>query len=127
MPGQSRAFAALGLDAEETARSMQENAVETTIDVLRRIGQLPAEQRAAISPQLFGNEARALGPLLTNLGLVEDTLRMVRDRANYAGSAFAEFEARNNTFQANMQRFQNVLTELQISMSDVSTQSQRRS
>jgi hypothetical protein len=41
---------------------------------------------------------------------------MVGDRANYAGSAFAEFEARNNTFQANMQRFQNVLTELQINI-----------
>jgi uncharacterized protein YukE len=114
--GQRRALQALGLDAEETARSMQENAVETTIDVLRRIGQLPAEQRAAISSQLFGNEARALGPLLTNLGLVEDTLGMVGDRANYAGSAFAEFAARNNTFQANMQRFQNVLTELQINI-----------
>jgi len=114
--GQRRAFAALGIDAEETARSMQENAVETTIDVLRRIGQLPAEQRAAISSQLFGNEARALGPLLTNLGLVEETLGMVGDRANYAGSSFREFEARNNTFQANMQRFQNVLTELQISI-----------
>jgi len=114
--GQRRAFAALGIDAEDTARSMQENAVETTIDVLRRIGQLPAEQRAAISSQLFGNEARALGPLLTNLGLVEDTLGMVGDRATYAGSAFAEFAARNNTFQANMQRFQNVLTELQINI-----------
>jgi TP901 family phage tail tape measure protein len=113
---QRSAFKELGLDAEETARSMQENAVETTIDVLRRIGQLPAEQRAAISSQLFGNEARALGPLLTNLGLVEETLGMVGDRATYAGSAFAEFEARNTTFQANMQRFQNVLTELQISI-----------
>jgi TP901 family phage tail tape measure protein len=113
---QRSALRELGLDAEDTARSMQENAVETTIDVLRRIGQLPAEQRAAISSQLFGNEARALGPLLTNLGLVEDTLGMVGDRATYAGSAFAEFAVRNNTFQANMQRFQNVLTELQINI-----------
>jgi len=113
---QRDAFQALGLDAEETARSMQENAVETTIDVLRRISQLPREQQAAISSQLFGNEARALGPLLTNLGLVEETLGMVGDEATYAGSAFREFEARNNTFQANMQRFQNVLTELQVNI-----------
>ncbi|WP_412506663.1 phage tail tape measure protein [Roseovarius sp. SYSU LYC5161] len=113
---QREAFRELGLDAEQVARQMQEDAVGTTVDVLRRISQLPKEQRAAISSQLFGNEARALGPLLTNLGLVEDTLGMVGDRANYAGSAFDEFEARNNTFQANMQRFQNVLTELQISI-----------
>lgn len=113
---QNEAFEALGLNAEDVARRMQENAVETTIDVLRRISQLPREQQAAISSQLFGNEALALGPLLTNLGLVEETLGMVGDEANYAGSAFAEFEARNNTFQANMQRLQNVLTELQISI-----------
>lgn len=113
---QRRAFQELGLDAQQVARQMQEDAVGTTVDVLQRISQLPREQQAAISSQLFGNEARALGPLLTNLGLVEETLGMVGDRANYAGSAFAEFEARNNTFQANMQRFQNLLTELQISI-----------
>jgi TP901 family phage tail tape measure protein len=113
---QREAFEQLGLDAEQVARSMQENAVETTIDVLRRIGELPREMQAAVSSQLFGNEARALGPLLTNLGLVEETLGMVGDQAQYAGSAFAEFEARNNTFQANMQRFQNVLTQLQVSI-----------
>ena len=113
---QREAFQELGLDAEAVARRMQEDAVGTTLDVLRRISQIPREQQAAISSQLFGNEARALGPLLTNLGLVEDTLGMVGDRANYAGSAFAEFEARNNTFQANMQRFQNVLTELQVTI-----------
>ncbi len=113
---QRGAFKELGLDAEVVARKMQEDAVGTTVDVLRRISQLPKEQQAALSSQLFGNEARALGPLLTNLGLVKDTLAMVGDRAKYAGSAFAEFEARNNTFQANMQRFQNVLTELQINI-----------
>ncbi|MCI5078701.1 phage tail tape measure protein [Oricola sp.] len=118
---QQEAFQQLGLDAEAVTRSMQENAVETTIDVLRRIGELPREMQAAVSSQLFGNEARALGPLLTNLGLVEDTLGMVGDRANYAGSAFAEFEARNSTFQANMQRFQNVLSELQVNIGNALT------
>lgn len=113
---QREAFAQLGLDAEAVARSMQENAVETTIDVLRRIGELPREMQAAVSSQLFGNEARALGPLLTSLALVEETLGMVGDQALYAGSAFAEFEARNTTFEANMQRFGNVLTQLQVSI-----------
>lgn len=111
---QRAALEQLGLDAEAVARSMQENAVETTIEVLRRIGELPREMQAAISSQLFGNEARALGPLLTSLSLVEETLGLVGDQALYAGSAFAEFETRNTTFEANMQRFRNVLTELQI-------------
>lgn len=113
---QREAFEQLGLDAEAVARSMQENAVETTVDVLRRIGELPREMQAAVSSQLFGNEARALGPLLTNLDLVQETLGMVADRANYAGSAFEEFERQNQTFASNMQRLRNVLTQLQISI-----------
>jgi TP901 family phage tail tape measure protein len=115
---QRSAFRALGLDAEQVARSMQENAVETTTDVLRRIAQLPAEQQAAISSQLFGNEARALGPLLTNLDLVDETLGLIADQSQYAGSAFREFMARNDTFLANMQRFKNVVTGLGIAIGD---------
>jgi len=116
--GQERAFTALGLEATDVARRMQEDAVGTTTDVLRRLAQLPAEQQAAISSQLFGNEAQALGPLLTNLDLVEETLGMVADQSQYAGSAFREFLTRNDTFLANMQRFKNVLTALAIAIGD---------
>ncbi|MFA8386856.1 MAG: phage tail tape measure protein [Pelagibaca sp.] len=115
---QRTAFSALGLEATEVARRMQEDAVGTTTDVLRRIAQLPAEQQAAISSQIFGSEARALGPLLTNLDLVDETLGMIADRSQYAGSAFKEFMARNDTFLANMQRFKNVLTALAIAVGD---------
>lgn len=111
---QRDALQALGLDAEQVARSMQENAVETTTDVLRRIAQLPAEQQAAISTDLFGSEARALGPLLTNLDLIEGTLAMVGDQSQYAGSAFAEFAAQNDTFNSHLQRFLSLLDEFKI-------------
>lgn len=111
---QRDAFEELGLDAQEVARRMQEDAVGTTIDVLQRISQLPREMQASISSQLFGNEARALGPLLTNLGLVEDTLGMVSSEANYAGSSFEEFARQNETFNSRLQRFNNLITELQV-------------
>jgi TP901 family phage tail tape measure protein len=111
---QRDALQALGLDAEQVARSMQENAVETTTDVLRRIAQLPAEHQAAISTDLFGSEARALGPLLTNLELIEGTLAMVGDQSRYAGSAFAEFAAQNDTFNSHLQRFLSLLDEFKI-------------
>ncbi|MBO6885980.1 MAG: phage tail tape measure protein [Marivita sp.] len=111
---QRDALQALGLDAEQVARSMQENAVATTTDVLRRIAQLPAEQQAAISTDLFGSEARALGPLLTNLDLIEGTLAMVGDQSRYAGSAFAEFAAQNDTFNSHLQRFLSLLDEFKI-------------
>lgn len=112
--GQSAAYAALGMDAEQVSKDMQKNAVETTVAVLEQIAKLPKEQQASISSQLFGDEARALGPLLTNLDLVRTSLGLVADEANYAGSAFKEFEARNKTFGSQLQRFNNLLTNLKI-------------
>jgi hypothetical protein len=111
---QREAFAQLGLDAEDVAKKMQEDAVGTTVDVLRRISQLPKEQQAAISSQLFGDEARALGPLMTNLDLLMKSLGLVADEAEYAGSSMNEFAAQSGTFNANLQKFQSVIKELQI-------------
>lgn len=111
---QRAAFEALGMDAEKVARQMQEDAVGTTVAVLEQISKLPKEQQAAVASQLFGDEARALGPLLTNLDLVRSSLGLVGDQAAYAGSAFREFEARNATFGSQLQRFNNLLTNLKI-------------
>ncbi len=108
----------LGLDAIEVAKRMQEDAVGTTIDVLERINALPKEMQAAISNDVFGAEARALGPLLTNLDLLRETLGLVGDESAYAGSSFAEFENRNKTFEADMQRFRNVMAELSITLGE---------
>jgi TP901 family phage tail tape measure protein len=113
---QIKAFSALGLEAGDVARRMQEDAVGTTVDVMERLAALPAETRAAMATDLFGDEARALGPLLTNLGLVRDSLGLIGDESKYAGSAFKEFAARNATFGNKMQRFRNVTSALSITI-----------
>jgi len=113
---QREAFSALGLDAIAVAKRMQEDAVATTTDVLERLAQLPKEQQAVIASQLFGNEARALGPLLTNLDLVRSSLGLIANEADYAGSSFREFENRNRTFGSTLQRFNNLLTNLKITI-----------
>lgn len=113
---QRRALGRLGLDATDVARRMQEDAVATTIDVLERIGELPDELRAAVSTDLFGAEARALGPLLTNLDLLRTSLGLVANETDYVGSATREFEARNATFNAALQRFQNLLNQVAVSI-----------
>lgn len=115
---QSAAFDRLGLDAAEVAQRMQEDAVGTTVDVLERISKLPKETQAAISSDLFGDEARALGPLLTNLDLVRSSLGYVAAESDYAGSAFKEFETRNATFGAKLQRFNNTLYQLKVTIGD---------
>lgn len=113
---QRQAFHDLGLDASKVAKRMQEDAVGTTIDVLERISKLPKEAQAAASSNLFGDEARALGPLLTNLDLVKSSIGLVADQTQYAGSAFKEFEVRNATFDAKVRRFDNTMEKLKITI-----------
>lgn len=114
--GQRAAFAALGLEAEAVAAAMQKDAAATTDAVLSALAALPAERQMAVASQLFGDEARALGPLLTNLDLYRDAFGMVGDQAAYAGSAVAEFEARSKTTGAAMQRFRNRLTAVSLAI-----------
>jgi TP901 family phage tail tape measure protein len=107
---QSGALQTLGLDAVAVAKRMQEDAVGTTLDVLERIGRLPAETQAAISSNLFGDEARALGPLLTNLDLLRASLGLVADETAYLGSAQKEYEVRAQTTANALQTFENRIT-----------------
>lgn len=113
---QRGAMEKLGLDTEDVAKRMQSDAAGTTIEVMERLAKLPAHMRAAVSTDLFGDEARALGPLLTNLDLTRDSLEMVADQSKYAGSAFKEFEVRNATFGNKMSIFNNRLTALKITI-----------
>lgn len=115
---QKQAYAELGLSAADVAKRMQEDATGTTIDVMERISKLPAEMRAAVSSDLFGDEARALGPLLTNLPLLRESLGLVGDEAKYAGSAFKEFETRNKVFASRVQRFRNAMQALAITVGE---------
>lgn len=111
-------YKALGLDAKKVAKAMQVDAERTTLAVMARLSKLAPERQAAMSSLLFGNEARALGPLLTNMDLLRDSLKLVRDEDNYAGSAFKEFDIRNNTFGSEVRRFKNAANELSVAIGD---------
>lgn len=104
---QRDAFKKLGLDAAKVAAGMQQDAVGTTMEVINRLGQLPAEMQAAVMGDLFGDEARALAPLLGNLELLEKTLGYVADETQYAGSVSEEFAKRAQTTEFNLQRLKN--------------------
>lgn len=113
---QNAAYRKLGLDSRKVAKAMQKDAVGTTVKVLEKISQLPAEMQASISSDLFGDEARALGPLLTNLELLKKSLGLVADETQYAGSATREYETRAKTFANKLQLFKNRLTALGITI-----------
>ena len=113
---QRTAFHALGLDAKQVAADMQRDAVGTVMDVLDRLSKIPKAEQAAVSSQLFGNEARALGPLVTNLDLLKTTLGLVDKQQKYAGSSAKEYANRAATFANNLQLFKNQINELAVSI-----------
>ncbi|MEM1284961.1 MAG: phage tail tape measure protein [Pseudomonadota bacterium] len=94
---QSQALQRLGLDAEQVARSMQEDAVGTLRDVIVRLGDVEDHLRSSTISDIFGDEARAIAPLINNLDVLDQSLGLVADSANYAGSAQEEFAARADT------------------------------
>ncbi|MBR9651927.1 phage tail tape measure protein [Thalassovita aquimarina] len=116
---QSAAFRQLGLDAGEVARSMQEDAVGTTIDVMQRINELPKHLQASVTSDLFGDEARALAPLINNLDLLREALGLVSDERKYQGSAEKEYAARAETTANNLQLMRNQLVRLGVTIGSV--------
>lgn len=107
-------FKALGLEAKSVARNMQTDAMGTFADVIERINALPEYRRGAISSMVFGNEARALGPLIANTDLLSKSVALVANESDYAGSAMAEFQVRSKTFANAVQILNNRFTALKI-------------
>lgn len=110
------AYRTLGLDARKVAVGMQEDAVGTTMEVIKRLGQLPAEMQASVMSDLFGDEARALAPLLSNVESLECTMGYVADETQYAGSVQAEFARRAATTEFNLQRLKNQVDEVAMAI-----------
>jgi TP901 family phage tail tape measure protein len=112
------AFKRLGLDAVKTAKSMQKNALKTTLDVIDRIQALPEWERISIASALFGDEARALMPVINNATELRRQLGLVGDEANYAGSAFKEYTVRASTVGNVLQILKNKFADFFRSMGD---------
>lgn len=114
------AMRALGLDTVEVANMMQDDAVGTTLEVLRRINEkIPKAQQKALISDLFGNEARALTPLIAKVELLEEALGNVRNQTEYAGSADKEYAARAATTANNLQLTRNQLVRLGVTVGEV--------
>ena len=96
------------------AKMLQQDAIGTIRDVFSRIKALPAEMQMSVISDLFGDEARALLPLITNSKLLDDALSLVASSSTYAGSTAAEYAKRIETTEAKLQLMKNQLTELSI-------------
>lgn len=110
------AYKTLGLDAEKVAKAMQEDAVGTTLKVIEKLGQLPEYMQAATLTDLFGDEARALAPLLNKIDILKQSLGLVADETQYASSVNDEFARRAATAEYAWQRFKNQLRDVALTI-----------
>lgn len=115
---QRLAFAKLGLDSVKVSKNMQKDALKTTLNVIERIQQLPKDQHISIASALFGDEARALMPIIADTKELRRELQMVGVEANYSGSAFKEYMVRAETTSNALQLIGNKLKAKGIEIGD---------
>jgi len=113
---QDAAFRKLGLSAEGVAKRMPDDALGQFLMVLEKIRALDQHEQIATMSDLFGDEARALMPLLGQLDEMRKNTAAVADETNYLGSVQKEFEIRAQTGRYALQRFNNQLKEVGISI-----------
>lgn len=111
-----RAYDTLGLNAKKVAKAMQKDAVGTTMKVIEKLGQLPEHMQASVMSDLFGDEARALAPLLNNTELLRKALALTADEQNYLNSVGKEFEKRASTSAYKVQRFKSQLGDIALTI-----------
>lgn len=100
--------------AEALAKGLQENAIGTITEVFDRIRELSKETQLSVISDLFGDEAKAILPLINNVELLEKAMGLVGDKTQYAGSTLEEFLARSATTANEMQLANNNLQALSI-------------
>lgn len=99
---QKEALGKLGLDPEELASAMQQDAKGTLLGVLRELQDVSADERGAVISQLFGSEIKgAVSKLVTTLdddknGLIAAFGRVAKE-ADRAGSVNDEYANRSKT------------------------------
>jgi len=100
--------------AEALAKGLQEDAIGTIQDVFERIRELPKEAQLSVVSDLFGDEARAILPLINNTELLEQSMRLVGDQTQYAGSRLNEYLVQSATTANQIKEAQGAVQNLAI-------------
>ena len=114
---QTKAFAKLGLNAQDVAAYMQDDAKGAILQVLNALSSLSKVDQASVLSELFGKESLgAIAPLLSNLDGLKDNFGKVSDSAKYAGSMQGEFNARSQTTANSLQLMNNRMNAAKIAI-----------
>jgi hypothetical protein len=102
--------------AQAFADRFQQDAIGLVSEVFARIAALPQAQQISLMSSLFGDEARALAPLLGNLDEMQRLIGLAGDEASAAGSVLQEFGVRSETTANKLQLMNNQLKISQIAL-----------
>ena len=113
------AAAELSKEVSQTlAKNLQTDAIGTITDVFNKIRALPREQQIPVISDLFGDEAKALMPLIQNTELLAKALELVENKTAYTKSAQEEYLNRLNTQANSLKMAQNQLNVLAITFGE---------
>jgi hypothetical protein len=98
------------------ADRMEKDAIGTITEVLGKISNLPKSQQLSVISDLFGDEARALSPLINNIGELDRILALSNDSTKAAGSVLKEYATRSATAENQLKLLNNGFTQLRIEL-----------
>lgn len=114
---QQAQFSAMGLSATAVAAGMQQDATGTIQQVLGALSALDAAGRASALDTLFGSDAAgAMMPLIDNLALLDNNLKIVSDSARYSGAVQQIWEQQTATTATQIQLLSNQASHLGIAV-----------
>ncbi|WP_305845817.1 phage tail tape measure protein [Photobacterium kishitanii] len=113
---QQKAMTSIGLDADDIAARMQDDASGTLIEVLNAVNQAPKEDKSAILSQIFGEEAKgAVASLSGNMANFSKLLTLSKeDSTVHLDSLDQEYNARISTTGSGIDMFVNKLNRLSV-------------
>ncbi|MEC6900698.1 phage tail tape measure protein, partial [Photobacterium piscicola] len=113
---QQKAMASIGLDADDIASRMQDDASGTLIEVLNAVNQAPKEDKSAILSQIFGEEAKgAVASLSGNMANFTKLLALSKeDTSVHRKSLNQEYDAKLSTTGSGIDMFVNKLNRLSV-------------
>ncbi|MEC6881456.1 phage tail tape measure protein [Photobacterium piscicola] len=113
---QQKAMASIGLDADDIAARMQDDASGTLIEVLNAVNQAPKEDKSAILSQIFGEEAKgAVASLSGNMANFTKLLTLSKDETSvHRESLNQEYDAKLSTTGSGIDMFVNKLNRLSV-------------
>lgn len=114
----SKALKKLGLTTKQVTKGMAKDAQGTILDVLDRINKLSPEEKTAVTVGIFGKEyGDDIATLANGIKEYRKQLKLVNDEAA-KGSSDREFNARNKTSYAELQKLKNAANEFAVNVGD---------